>query len=197
MPHMTGTGMLAMFALCLVGITVYSFMIFLPCWIIAKRRNVAGSWWNWVTPLWNSYIAFRLGNGSVKQATVAVLLLMAGAIGVVLKDVSELFAIAGGMLLGSAVVMFFYISYNWLMQIGILAGVHKHLLPMVLLVLQVTVVVGLAAYSILDLGTTEYVGVIDNTVNLLSWVFFLIVAVRTPRAENLPQALLRKKEGVA
>jgi hypothetical protein len=187
---MTGTGMLAMFALCLVGITVYSFLIFLPCWIIAKRRNVAGSWWNWVIPLWNSYIAFRLGNGSIKQATVVALLLVAGAIGFVLKDISQIVMVAGGLLLGSAVVMFFYISYNWLMQIGILAGVHKHLLPMVLLVLQVTVVVGLVAYSILDLGTTEYVGVIDNTVNLLSWIFFLIVAVRTPRAENPPQALL-------
>lgn len=125
MPHMTGTGILAMFALCLVGITVYSFLIFLPCWIIAKRRNVAGSWWNWVIPLWNSYIAFRLGNGSMKQATVAALLLVAGVIGVVLKDVSGIFMVAGGVLLGSAVVMFFYISYNWLMQIGILAGVHK------------------------------------------------------------------------
>ncbi|OBQ56228.1 hypothetical protein [Halodesulfovibrio spirochaetisodalis] len=183
MPNMGASGAAVMILIWCAEVTVYSIWKVLPCWIIAKRRNIAARWWNWVIPVWNFYTAYKLGHGSNRLLLLIIVLFTAGTAMLIANENSPAFLWGGRSLIIVGTGISLFVLYRWLMNIGILAGVHRHLLPLVLLVLQVMIAATLVAFTLTQEAFSKYNGVIDNALYLLSWIFFMIVAIRTPRVE--------------
>lgn len=194
MPQMNETGMLAMVLICLVGFVLYSIVVILPCWIIAKRKNIAPRWWNWVIPVWNLYIAFRIGNGSLKKLFLSLVFFLAGIGAFALQDQAQFFAIAGIVLFVLSLVVGIYVAYNWLRNMSILAERHPMLLPMVMLVIPcLLALVGGALVSQGVISPMEVRGS-ENLISFITWIIFMIVALRTPRSEpSEPDFILGKE----
>ncbi|WP_290924984.1 hypothetical protein [Halodesulfovibrio sp.] len=181
MPHMNEIGIVAMVLICIVGFALYSALIVLPCWIIAKRRSISPPWWQWLIPLWNMYIAFRIGKGSNKLISFSFLLLLAGIGGVALREQAQSFVIVGIFLLIVSFVIGIYVVYMWLKNMSVLAGRHPLFLPVVMLILPVVLALIGGVLIGQKVVSPEEVRGCENVISLISWVIFLIIALRTPR----------------
>lgn len=194
MPHMSETELLAMGVLCLVLVTLYSILIVLPCWIIASRRNIAGGWWNWVIPLWNLYIAYSLGKGSLKNGFAIIVFFLIGVGAVAFQDQSPFYLAVGGISVFISFGMGCYVLYIWLRQMSILAGVHPQFLPVVMFVIPFLLALVAASLVSLKMVSPTYVNIYDNVISSFTWVVFMIVALRTPREElSEPDFVLGKE----
>lgn len=194
MPHMSETELLAMGVLCLVLVTLYSILIVLPCWIIASRRNIAGGWWNWVIPLWNLYIAYSLGKGSLKNGFAIIVFFLIGVGAVAFQDQSPFYLAVGGISVFISFGMGCYVLYIWLRQMSILAGVHPQFLPVVMFVIPFLLALVAASLVSLKMISPTYANIYDNVISSFTWVVFMIVALRTPREElSEPDFVLGKE----
>lgn len=194
MPHMSETGLLAMGVLCLVLFTLYSILVVLPCWIIATRRNIAGGWWNWVIPLWNLYIAYSLGKGSLKNGFAIIVFLLIGVGAVAFQDQSPLYLAVGGISFFISFGMGCYVFYIWLRQMSILAGVHPQFLPVVMLVIPFLLAIVGATLVSFEMISPRRIDIAENVISSFTWVVFMIVALRTPREElSEPDFVLGKE----
>ena len=99
MPQDSGIALAAMAVYTLLEFIIYSFVMLVQCWIIARRRGVAGGWWNWLIPFWNLYTAYKVGDGPMKSGAVLLCLIAAGSVGV-------LFAASKTVMLGGTFLLF-------------------------------------------------------------------------------------------
>ncbi|MCG8529270.1 MAG: hypothetical protein MI749_01250 [Desulfovibrionales bacterium] len=180
MPQDSGIALAAMAVYTLLAFIIYSFVMLVPCWIIARRRGVAGGWWNWLIPFWNLYTAYKVGNGPMKSGAVLLCLIAVGSVGV-LFAASKTVMLGGTFLLFAALCLSFYVLYIWLRNISILAGVHPLVLPMVLLILPMAVSVLFTILAVARVLPADEVGMYQYVVTLVSWVIFAIIALCTPR----------------
>ncbi|MEZ0576888.1 hypothetical protein ACAG65_12785 [Halodesulfovibrio aestuarii] len=186
MPHMSETGILMMGVLLLAGFTLYSILAVLPCWIIATRRNVAGGWWNWLIPLRNFYVAYRLGNGSLKKAFLIIAFFAIGVGAVFFYEYSQVVVVVGSVSFLISSALGCYVLYCWLKQISILAGVHPQFLPVVMFIIPLLLALVGSSLVSLEIVPMRYIKFAENIISLFAWVVFMTVALRTPR-EDLEQ----------
>lgn len=167
----------------LIGLWLYSIVLVLPCWIIACRTKQGGRWWNWIFPLWNLYAAFKLGKGLIKPSIVILVLILLAGVSLPFKDNPYVFVFisVASML---SLLIFFYVFYLWLREISILADVHPSFLPMVMLVIPTLLAVFVVVLVMQQMLTLEQADFVEDVVGIATWVVFLIVALRTPKAKN-------------
>lgn len=183
MPQMNEVGVMAMLLLCLAGVTLYSILVVLPCWIIARRRNIATPWWYWILPIWNMYTAYRLGNGSIIKLLVVILLALVGAAAVAMQEQMQVLAIVGMALFACSFALGIYVLYNWLRQMSVLAGRHPQFLPVIMFVMPLLLALAGSALLVQKVVTPSELEGFENIVSFVTWVVFLIVAFRTPKEE--------------
>ena len=182
---------LAVTALVMFSVSLICSLI--PCWIIAYRRGVAGRWWYWILPLWNVYYAAKIGRVPRVPAVILVLLLF--FLTIALEFGFEIPDVMNGVFFGVVIVFFlsFFLLYVWFMHIGELAGVHRHLLPQVMIVLPALVMLLGESLFYAGLITDVTQGIMGAAVSVGTWIFFFVVALRTPRVEEEVEFVLSKK----
>ncbi|SIO19112.1 hypothetical protein [Halodesulfovibrio marinisediminis] len=181
MPQMSETGVVAMVLLCIAGFTLYSILVVLPCWVIAKRRNIAAPWWHWIIPIWNMYTAYRLGNGSNTKLLLIIILLLVGVGAVALQEQAQAFIIGSVVLLSCSFGLGIYVLYCWLRQISVLAGRHPLFLPIVMFIIPLLLALIGSALMVQNIVTPAELKNFENIISLATWIIFLVVALRTPR----------------
>ena len=165
------------------SVTLSLAVTLLPCFVIARKKSFSAGWWQWLVPFWNIYLAARLGRVPVKTALtcffLAILLLLTTAL-----RLNTPFILKGAAIVAVVcLILFFYVLYVWFMHIGELAGMHKHLLPVMMLVFPsiLRTLFEVASY----LGKVPVAGedLVSSGISIGTWMLFMIVALRTPKDE--------------
>lgn len=165
------------------SVTLSLAVALLPCFIIAKKNNFSASWWQWLVPFWNIYLAARLGRVPAKTTFscifLAAFLFITATLGVTTSFILK--GVAMGTLV--CIILFFYVLYVWLMHLGELAGVHKHFLPVMMLVFPL--ILRTLFEASFYFGNKPVTGeeLVGSGISIGTWILFMIVAVRAPKDE--------------
>lgn len=178
---------------------MFTMLYVAPCWILAVRKGISPSWYHWIIPFWNFFVAFKVGKGSLRL--LALSLLLAFVLGIVLftasgvtmgllmlvgSGVDALFSLSGAVLFCVLLALASYCVYifaiwQWSKNISELAGVDPMILGVMLVVLPTLVPllcnVTMFAGTISPLTST----VVSQLSLLASWITFMTIAIRTPK----------------
>ena len=188
MPHVTWFGFVVMGICSLLAFSIYSIIMLIPCWIIAKRRGVAGRWWNWIIPVRNLYFAYKLGDGPMKQGGIILALTAFGAVAAVYHSAPKVVIVLGAFALLVALVLSLYVLFIWFKNIGVLAGVHPFLLPLLLLALPLVASIVIVVLTIQQVVSAGSASVFQYVISVVSWLIFVVVALQTPREPLQPDS---------
>lgn len=196
-------------------VSLASFMCFIcflsilhivPCWVLATRKNVAPAWYHWVIPFWNSFVAYRVGKGSLKMLFGSLALFIAFCISLAFAPGIALgFLMAIGAGFASAPLMsgalFFYVAlglsayglylyaiWKWAKNISEMAGVDPMILGLLLAVMPTALPIVNSIALMMGMISWDVSSVVSPLAWGLAWVVFLVIALRTPTVECLVES---------
>jgi hypothetical protein len=177
-----------------------------PCWILVTRAGASPAKYHWLIPIWNLFVAYRVGKGSLLllALSVVVLIILASGFAYMPGVAMGLLMAAGsgggvasllsGTVIGLLSLAFLYYGINilifwkWAKNISKMSGSDPKVLGAITIAPIVLPVLGNIGW-VLGFISVEF----SSAVSLLSfagaWCMFMIIALRTSRVIEQPEEL--------
>lgn len=169
-----------LFLLILCGQTLYV----VPCWLLAARKKIAPSWGHWVVPIWNLFIAYRVGKGPLKAVLIPAAILIFFTL--IIELMPMLLLVPGVLVLISisiAVSFFCYLygMVKWAKNIGDL--IEGSQTSFVILLFGLPVLAPILFYTLVSQGLTslEVASLLSILLVGCPWIAFMVLVIRTPK----------------